>query len=91
MIEASGWTLDGYQAGSDLVIDTQYVDCVTEYDSKSFDKQFIDREEKRRQKAQEKLAHLIDEINALGIDIDVNPLLDISKKLASNAIEHKTD
>lgn len=91
MIEVSGWTLDSYQRGSDLVMDTQYVDCVTEYDSKSFDKKFIDREEKRRQKAQEKLAYLIDHINALGIDIDVNPLLDISKKLASNAIEHHTN
>jgi hypothetical protein len=91
MVEASGWTDDGYGPSSDLVINTQYLDCVTDYDPKSFDKQFIDREEKRRQKAQEKLAHLIDEIKHLGIDIDVNPLLEISKQLSSNVIEYQTD
>ena len=81
-----GYTRDSYDG--DCLVDTQFHDCLTEYNQESFDKKFIDVEEAKRRALQERLARLIDEIKNTDVDIDVNPLLDISKQLSSNAIEH---
>lgn len=81
----------GYTAANfngDSVVQSQFMDCLTEFDQQLVDKKFIDIEEAKRRALQERLARLIDEIRSADVEIDVNPLLDISKQLSSNAIEH---
>ena len=84
-----GYTSANYNG--DCLVNTQYLHCLTNYCQESFNKKFIDVEDAKRRALQERLARLIDEIKNTRIDIDVNPLLGISKQLSSNAIENHAD
>lgn len=77
-------------ASDRLVVHAFYgdtIDDVTRYHK--IPELFPDPAEQRRIKLQQKMANLLDELRAFDPSLNVNPLTEISKKLASNAIVAK--